>query len=63
MKKSGPVEVPEDLKLSLEQDKPVGLFFFENLSYTHRHEYVAWINEAKKSETRLRRIKKAVEML
>ena len=32
-------------------------------SYTHRKEYVNWINEAKKIETRNRRIVKAIEML
>jgi hypothetical protein len=36
---------------------------FEKLSYTHRKEYCGWIAEAKKEETRLRRIEKAIEML
>jgi uncharacterized protein YdeI (YjbR/CyaY-like superfamily) len=36
---------------------------FDALSYTHRREYCRWIAEAKKEETRLRRIEKAVEML
>ncbi len=36
---------------------------FERLSYTHRREYCRWITEAKKEETRLRRLQKAVEML
>jgi len=36
---------------------------FEKLSYTHRKEYCRWITEAKKQETRLRRLEKAVEML
>ena len=36
---------------------------FERLSYTHRKEYCRWITEAKKEETRLRRIGKAIEML
>jgi hypothetical protein len=36
---------------------------FEKLSYTHRKEYCRWIAEAKKEETRLRRLAKAVEML
>jgi len=33
------------------------------MSYTHRKEYVNWINEAKKEETRQRRLIKAIEML
>jgi len=36
---------------------------FDALSYTHRHEYVRWIEEAKRDETRERRLAKAVEML
>lgn len=33
---------------------------FENLSYTHRREYVGWISEAKKLETRERRLDKTI---
>jgi hypothetical protein len=36
---------------------------WEGLSYTHRKEYAKWIEEAKKPETRERRIAKAVEAL
>jgi uncharacterized protein YdeI (YjbR/CyaY-like superfamily) len=36
---------------------------FEKLSYTHRKEYCRWITEAKKEETRLNRMAKAVAML
>jgi bifunctional DNA-binding transcriptional regulator/antitoxin component of YhaV-PrlF toxin-antitoxin module len=36
---------------------------FEQLSYTHRKEYCRWITEAKKEETRLKRLGKAIEML
>ena len=32
------------------------------MSYTHRKEYVEWIEEAKREETRRRRIAKAVEL-
>jgi hypothetical protein len=37
--------------------------FFETLSYTHRKEYCRWISEAKKEETRSKRLEKAIEML
>jgi len=37
--------------------------FFAGLSYTHRREYRRWIAEAKKEETRLKRLEKAIEML
>jgi uncharacterized protein YdeI (YjbR/CyaY-like superfamily) len=33
------------------------------MSYTHRKEYVEWIKEAKREETRRRRIAKAVELI
>jgi bifunctional DNA-binding transcriptional regulator/antitoxin component of YhaV-PrlF toxin-antitoxin module len=36
---------------------------FEALSFTHRREYVRWIEGAKRDETRERRLAKAVEML
>jgi len=36
---------------------------FENLSYTHQREYSGWVAEAKKHETRKRRIEKVIEAL
>jgi uncharacterized protein YdeI (YjbR/CyaY-like superfamily) len=39
------------------------LEFFEGLSFTHRKEYSRWIAEAKKDETRARRLDKAIELL
>jgi hypothetical protein len=39
------------------------LAFFDKLSYTHRKEYCRWITEAKKEETQLARLGKAIEML
>ena len=36
---------------------------FKRLSYTHQKEYCRWITEAKKEETRLKRLEKAIEML
>jgi uncharacterized protein YdeI (YjbR/CyaY-like superfamily) len=36
---------------------------FQRLSHSHRREYVGWISEAKKEETRARRIAKALCML
>jgi uncharacterized protein YdeI (YjbR/CyaY-like superfamily) len=56
------VEVPPDFQAALKKS-PEAKRFFEELSYTHRKEYVRWITEAKKEETRLRRLAKAVEML
>jgi len=53
--------VPADLKKELQR---AGLWEgFEKLAYTHRKEYAQWIEEAKKPETRTRRLEKAIEMV
>jgi len=55
------IEIPPAFKKQL---KGEGLLAgFEKLSYTHRKEYIRWIDEAKKEETRQRRVAKAIEML
>jgi len=55
------VEVPPDLQKAL---KAEGLLpAFDKLSYTHRKEYCRWITEAKKVETRKRRLEKTVTLL
>lgn len=55
------LEVPAELARVM---KEKGLLsFFDSLSYTHRKEYCRWISEAKKDETRTRRLEKAVEMM
>jgi hypothetical protein len=56
------VEIPDDFK-SVLKEFPVEEEFFKKLSYTHQKEYMNWINDAKKQETRERRIIKAIEML
>ena len=55
------VDVPEDLAVAL---AGAGLReVFDGMSYSHRREHVNAINDAKKPETRQRRIAKALEML
>jgi Bacteriocin-protection, YdeI or OmpD-Associated/Domain of unknown function (DUF1905) len=55
------VEVPAQFEKLLKSE---GLLpVFEKLSYTHRKEYCRWITEARKEETRVRRLTKAIEML
>jgi hypothetical protein len=54
------VEVPPDFASALDDDQRA---FFDSLSYTHRKEYVRWIEEAKRDETRRGRVEKAVVML
>jgi Domain of unknown function (DUF1905)/Bacteriocin-protection, YdeI or OmpD-Associated len=55
------VDIPPAFKTLM---KKAGVLpFFESLSFTHRKEYCRWITEAKKEETRTRRLEKALEML
>ncbi|HEY5197575.1 MAG TPA: YdeI/OmpD-associated family protein [Solirubrobacteraceae bacterium] len=56
------VDVPEALSEALAGD-PIAAAAFVGLAFTHRKEYARWIDEAKRDETRLRRIARALEML
>ena len=56
------VKAPDDLSKHLNKNKKVNEFF-ESLAYTHKKEYVQWILEAKREETRQRRVTKTIEML
>jgi uncharacterized protein YdeI (YjbR/CyaY-like superfamily) len=55
------VEIPDDVKKSFKAAKV--LTYFESLAYSHRKEYTMWITDAKKEETRLKRIHQAIEKL
>ena len=55
------VEVPAPFEKLMKRE---GLLpVFKKLSYTHRKEYCRWITDAKKEETRSKRLEKAIEML
>ncbi len=56
------VEIPADF-LAVLSKNPAAQNAFEKLSYTHQKEYVRWVTEAKKQETRNSRIQKGIEML
>jgi hypothetical protein len=56
------VKVPEDFAQALTGNEKARQAF-EKLSYSHKREYLEWIEGAKKEETRQRRIAKAVEKL
>jgi hypothetical protein len=56
------VEVPEALADALARDAGARKAF-EGLAYTHRKEYARWIGEAKREETRDRRVAEALKML
>jgi uncharacterized protein YdeI (YjbR/CyaY-like superfamily) len=52
------VEVPDDFAVALKAGRATKLF--DALAYSHRKEYVRRITEAKKPETRARRIAETV---
>ena len=53
------VDVPAELQEALEADANARTAF-DALSFTHRREYVEWVAEAKRDDTKLRRAAKAV---
>jgi len=56
------VEVPEALAAALAAD-PRAKTAFEGMAFTHRKEYARWVAEAKRDETRQRRVQQAAEMI
>ena len=56
------VTVPADLKAALAKNAKARRTF-ENFSYSHKKEYVDWITDAKRDETRQRRLKTAMQWL
>lgn len=55
------VEIPQDLAEALKEANLTETF--AKMSYTHQKEYVNAVSEAKKQETRIRRIEKTIAML
>ena len=51
-------EMPSDLKKALTSD-PKALRAWEDITPLARNEWICWIESAKKSETRIRRIERA----
>jgi hypothetical protein len=56
------VEIPADVQKLLSKHKKASEYF-SGLSFTHRKEYIRWIESAKKEETRLRRLDQFMERL
>jgi uncharacterized protein YdeI (YjbR/CyaY-like superfamily) len=56
------VELPEDLAAALSAD-PAARATYEALPPSHRKEWVRWIEEAKRPETRSDRVAKTVQKL
>lgn len=56
------VEIAKDIVL-LFNENPEAKILFDKMSYTHRKEYIRWIEEAKKKETRENRKLKMIQMI
>ena len=56
------VEIAEDI-MSVFEENPEAKTLFEKMSYTHKKEYIRWIYEAKKPETRENRKIKMIQMI
>jgi uncharacterized protein YdeI (YjbR/CyaY-like superfamily) len=57
-----PLATPDDLVSALQRNKKARAAF-EAFPPSHRREYIEWITEARTGETRLRRLKTAVEWI
>lgn len=56
------VEVADDI-ISVFNENPEAKTLFDKMSYTHKKEYIRWIEEAKKPETRENRKIKMIQMI
>jgi len=56
------VTIPNDLQDLLNQHKEARSKF-EKCSYSHKKEWVMWLNDAKKEDTRLKRLQKIIDKL
>jgi uncharacterized protein YdeI (YjbR/CyaY-like superfamily) len=57
-----PLDIPDDLASALNLD-PALRARFDAMPPSHRNEYLSWINEAKRADTRVRRIQQTVERM
>lgn len=56
------VEIPDELAHALRRNE-AARDSFESLSFSHRREHVDYITEAKRPETRARRVRRTIEVL
>ncbi|WP_336686783.1 YdeI/OmpD-associated family protein [Chryseobacterium bernardetii] len=56
------VEVADDISLVFNEN-PDAKILFDKMSYTHKKEYIRWIEDAKKPETRENRKAKMIQMI
>ena len=57
-----PSQLPDYIKAEL-RNHPKALHHFESLAPSHRRQYLAWIEAAKREDTKLRRLKEAIRLL
>jgi hypothetical protein len=57
-----PLNTPDDLREALDANTEAEAFF-SKLAPSHKKEYIRWIVEAKREETRLARVQKTIEKL
>jgi len=56
------VDMPQELEDKLDSDREAALYFAE-LAPSYRKQYMSWVSEAKKHETRLKRAEEAAQLL
>ena len=56
------VEVPSELAAGLKKSKAAKTFF-DRLAYTHKKDFVGWITEAKRQETKDKRLAETMRLL
>jgi len=56
------VEIPPELAKAFKKEEAAEAYF-NSLAYSHKREYVGYIMEARKEETRTRRVTQTIEML
>lgn len=59
---SKPLIIPQELQKALDENEDLKTAF-ESLSRSHKREYAEYIGEAKRAETRLRRLEKAIPII
>ena len=60
--KKEPFTVPQDMRAALDA-QPAAATTFDNFPPSHQREYVEWVTEAKRDETRSKRLAQALEWL
>ena len=56
------VKVPPELTAELKKSKAAKTFF-DGLAYTHKKDFVSWITEAKRPETKDERLAETIRLL